>query len=59
MLKEFIYIICFIVTLHFIFYYLKVNLYDLLPTKEEGIECTSEITQLKETLNAFKNINPL
>lgn len=59
MLKEFIYIICFILLLHFILYYLKVNIYDFFPINNNGIECTNEIIKLKETLNVFKNINPL
>jgi hypothetical protein len=59
MIKEFIYMLSFILVIHFILYYLKINLYDLLPVKDEGIECEDEILSLKKTLNEFKNINTL
>lgn len=59
MIKQILYSILFIMTVHFIFYYMKVNIYDLLPVKDDGIECNEEIDKLKETLNEFKSINPL
>ena len=60
MIKEIIYMLFFILLIHFILYYLKINIYDILPVKNNyGIECQDEILKLKDSLNEFKNINIL
>jgi hypothetical protein len=60
MIKDIIYILFFILIIHFILYYLKVNIYDVFPIKNNvGIECEDEILKLKDSLNEFKNINVL
>jgi len=60
MIKDIIYMLFFILIIHFILYYLKVNIYDVLHIKNDmGIECEDEILKLKDSLNEFKNINVL